>query len=187
MTSTSVMATGNSGREMWGIGENAGAEGLVKANTFLRPADSGSHDRWEHPSPLRRSGRDRREDADPRGRRAFWGTAARRQEERPGRRPASSTINRAAGATDKSLRHSQSSSDNARLRSSVNRRVANVTTVGQEAVQSVGELSSRKSSQPIDGSSYWTRAERILPNVPKPSLYGGCAHPPTAPILGELS
>jgi hypothetical protein len=40
-----------------------------------------------------------------------------------------------------------------RLRGSVNKRVANVTTVGQEADQSFGELSSYKSSQPIDGSS----------------------------------
>jgi len=39
------------------------------------------------------------------------------------------------------------------LRGSVNRRVANVTTVGQEAVHSFGELSGKKSSQPIDGSS----------------------------------
>ena len=39
------------------------------------------------------------------------------------------------------------------LRGSVNRRVANVTTVGQEAIQSFGELSGKKSSQPIDGSS----------------------------------
>jgi hypothetical protein len=30
-----------------------------------------------------------------------------------------------------------------------------VTTVGQEAVQSFGELSGKKSSQPIDGSSNW--------------------------------
>jgi hypothetical protein len=28
-----------------------------------------------------------------------------------------------------------------------------VTTVGQEAIQSFGELSGKKSSQPIDGSS----------------------------------
>ena len=40
------------------------------------------------------------------------------------------------------------------FRGSVNRRVANVTTVGQEAIQSFGELSGKKSSQPIDGSSY---------------------------------
>jgi hypothetical protein len=39
------------------------------------------------------------------------------------------------------------------LRGSVNRRVANVTTVGKEAIQSFGELSGKKSSQPIDGSS----------------------------------
>jgi len=39
------------------------------------------------------------------------------------------------------------------LRGSVNRRVANVTTVGQEAIQSFGELSGKESSQPIDGSS----------------------------------
>ena len=39
------------------------------------------------------------------------------------------------------------------LRGSVNRRVANVTTVGQEAIQSFGEMSGKKSSQPIDGSS----------------------------------
>jgi hypothetical protein len=45
-------------------------------------------------------------------------------------------------------------SDLSRLRGSVNRRVANVTTVGQEAIQSFGELSGKKSSQPIDGSSY---------------------------------
>jgi hypothetical protein len=43
--------------------------------------------------------------------------------------------------------------DDVRLRGSVNRRVANVTTVGQEAIQSFGELSGKKSSQPIDGSS----------------------------------
>ncbi len=40
-----------------------------------------------------------------------------------------------------------------KLRGSVNRRVANVTTVGQEAVQSFGELSGKNGSQPIDGSS----------------------------------
>ena|SRR5215208_5639114 len=39
------------------------------------------------------------------------------------------------------------------IRGSVNRRVANVTTVGQEAIQSFGEMSGKKSSQPIDGSS----------------------------------
>jgi hypothetical protein len=39
------------------------------------------------------------------------------------------------------------------FRGSANRRVANVTTVGQEAIQSFGELSGKKSSQPIDGSS----------------------------------
>jgi hypothetical protein len=44
--------------------------------------------------------------------------------------------------------------DDVRLRGSVNRRVANVTTVGQEAIQSFGELSGKKSSQPIDGASY---------------------------------
>ena len=42
---------------------------------------------------------------------------------------------------------------NEELRGSVNRRVANVTTVGQEAIQSFGELSGKESSQPIDGSS----------------------------------
>jgi hypothetical protein len=39
------------------------------------------------------------------------------------------------------------------LRGSVNRRVANVTTVGQEVIRSFGELSGKESSQPIDGSS----------------------------------
>jgi hypothetical protein len=39
------------------------------------------------------------------------------------------------------------------LRGSVDRRVANVITVGQEAIRSFGELSGKKSSQPIDGSS----------------------------------
>jgi hypothetical protein len=39
------------------------------------------------------------------------------------------------------------------LRGSVNRRVANVTTVGQEAIQSFGEMSGKKSCQPIDGAS----------------------------------
>jgi hypothetical protein len=39
------------------------------------------------------------------------------------------------------------------FRASVNRRVANVTTVVQEAIQSCGELLGKKSSQPIDGSS----------------------------------
>jgi hypothetical protein len=29
-----------------------------------------------------------------------------------------------------------------------------VTTIGQEAIQSFGELSGKKSSLPIDGSSY---------------------------------
>jgi hypothetical protein len=51
-------------------------------------------------------------------------------------------------ATHKSILHLQGS-----LRGSVNRRVANVTTVAQEAIQSFGELSGKKSSQPIDGSS----------------------------------
>jgi Tol biopolymer transport system component len=37
-----------------------------------------------------------------------------------------------------------------------------VTTVGQEAIQSFGELSGKKSSQPIDGSSYSPDGEKIL-------------------------
>jgi hypothetical protein len=39
------------------------------------------------------------------------------------------------------------------LRGSVNRRVANVTMAELKATQSFGELPSRKSCQPIDGSS----------------------------------
>jgi hypothetical protein len=39
-----------------------------------------------------------------------------------------------------------------------------VTTVGQEAVQSFGELSGKKSSQPIDGSSYLSL--KFLPRWP---------------------
>jgi hypothetical protein len=42
-----------------------------------------------------------------------------------------------------------------------------VTTVGQEALQSFGELSGKKSSQPIDGSSniqlrWHTKADRVM-------------------------
>jgi|SRR5215204_4590891 len=40
-----------------------------------------------------------------------------------------------------------------RIRGSVNRRVVNVTIAGIDAIQSFGELPSRKSCQPIDGSS----------------------------------
>src|SRR5215218_7838895 len=63
-----------------------------------------------------------------------------------------------------------------RLRGSVNSRVANVTTVGQEAIQSFGELSGKKSSQPIDGSSKQSSLRsRVNKGVgilsPRPQLY----------------
>jgi hypothetical protein len=44
-----------------------------------------------------------------------------------------------------------------------------VTTVGQEAIQSFGELSGKKSSQPIDGSSKNRTQDIILsPEHPEP-------------------